>query len=344
MNMKTEQRWPAEWEPSRAVLMAWPHADTDWAYMLDEAQDCISRIAMAISARARVVMVAPDIDEPRRFLADRGADMSRFMLVQLPTNDTWARDFGPITTYDACGRLVINDFQFNGWGLKFASDRDNMVTRGLRDAGLFGDSQYRNELSFTLEGGSIDIDADGTLLTTAECLLSPNRNGADTRADIEAKLAVTLGAKHQVWLEHGYLAGDDTDSHVDTLARFLPGGIIAYTACDRTDDEHYAELKLMEGELERARNAQGEPYTLVPLYIPEAIYDDDGQRLPATYANFLIVNDAILLPTYGRPDYDRRAIDALSAAAPQMAIIPIDCQALICQHGSLHCATMQMPA
>ncbi len=168
MNMKTEQRWPAEWEPSRAVLMAWPHADTDWAYMLDEGQDRISRIAMAISARARVVMVAPDIDEPRRFLADRGADMSRFMLVQLPTNDTWARDFGPITTYDACGRLVINDFQFNGWGLKFASDRDNMVTRGLRDAGLFGDSQYRNELSFTLEGGSIDIDADGQI---APCIL-----------------------------------------------------------------------------------------------------------------------------------------------------------------------------
>lgn len=342
MNMKTEQRWPAEWEPSKSVLMAWPHADTDWAYMLDEAQDCIARIAMAISGYARVVMVAPDIDEPRQSLIGRGADMSRFCLAELPTNDTWARDFGPITTVDADGHLIINDFQFNGWGLKFASDRDNMVTRGLWDKGVFDGAEYRNELSFTLEGGSIDIDADGSLLTTAECLLSPNRNGADSRADIEAKLAATLGTTHQIWLEHGYLAGDDTDSHVDTLARFLPGGIIAYTACDRADDEHYAELKLMEGELERARNAKGEPYRLVPLHIPEAIYDEDGQRLPATYANFLIVNGAILLPTYGQPEYDRRAVEALAKAAPQMAIVPVDCQALIRQHGSLHCATMQL--
>lgn len=340
--MKTDLRWPAEWEAARSVLMAWPHADTDWAYMLDEAQDCISRIALAISSRARVVMVAPDAEQPRRWFLGMGADLDRFDFVELPTNDTWARDFGPITTLDADGHAIINDFQFNGWGLKFASDRDNMVTRGLIAKGILSDAAYRNELSFTLEGGSIDIDADGTLLTTAECLLSPNRNGADSRADIERKLACALGAKRQIWLEHGYLAGDDTDSHVDTLARFLPGGVIAYTACDRPDDEHYAQLRLMEDELRLAVNAEGEPYRLVPLYIPAPVYDADGQRLPATYANFLIINGAILLPTYGQPRHDRRAIEALTHAARGMEIVPIDCSALIRQHGSLHCATMQL--
>lgn len=340
--MKTDRRWPAEWEPARAVLMAWPHRDTDWAYMIDEAQDCIARVAMAISGRAQVVMVAPDINEPLAFLRGRGADMSRFRLVELSTNDTWARDFGPISTVGADGKVAVCDFQFNGWGLKFASDRDNMVTRGLVGAGLFPDAEYRNELSFTLEGGSIDIDSEGTLLTTAECLLSPNRNGADSREQIEARLAEALGAGHQIWLGHGYLAGDDTDSHVDTLARFLPGGIIAYTACDRPDDEHYAELKAMEAELREARSAAGEPYRLVPLCIPEAIYDEDGLRLPATYANFLIVNGALLLPTYGCAEHDRRAIEALSQAAPGLEIVPVDCKALIRQHGSLHCATMQL--
>jgi len=340
--MKNDQRWPAEWEPVSAVLMAWPHAGTDWAYMLGDAQDCIVRIAMAISERVRVVMVAPDIDEPLDHLRRSGADLLRIRILKLPTNDTWIRDFGPISTVGIDGKIAINDFQFNGWGLKFASDRDNMITRGLADVGLFAGAEYRNELSFTLEGGSIDIDADGTLLTTAECLLSPNRNGADSRADIESKLRATLGTSHQIWLEHGYLAGDDTDSHVDTLARFLPGGIIAYTACDRPDDEHYAELSLMEAELRAARNSAGEPYRLVPLYIPDAICDEDGQRLPATYANFLIVNGALLLPTYGRPEHDRRAIEALSQAVPGLVIVPVDCQALIRQHGSLHCSTMQL--
>ncbi|MCM1451752.1 MAG: agmatine deiminase family protein [Clostridium sp.] len=340
--MRSERRWPAEWEPCRAVILAWPHAGTDWAYMLDEAQDCIARIAMAISRRAAVVMLAPEPNEPCEFLMRRGANLRRIIFVEMPTNDTWARDFGPISTVSPDGRVTINDFQFNGWGLKFAANLDNMITGRMLKMGLFPKADYRNELSFTLEGGSIDIDEDGTLLTTAECLLSPNRNGALSRKEIELKLRQTLGAVGQIWLEHGHLTGDDTDSHVDTLARFLPGGKIAYAACDRADDEHFIDLQHMECELLLAKNSKGDPYDLVPLYIPDAIYDEDGQRLPATYANFLLLNGAILLPTYGQPKYDQMAIGALAKAAPQMEIVPIDCRALIRQHGSLHCATMQL--
>lgn len=340
--MKNDLRWPAEWEPCRAVLMAWPHADTDWAYMLDEAQDCIARIACAISRRAAVVMLAPDPNEPCRKMAKMGARLSHLLFVEMPTNDTWARDFGPISTIGPDGKITINDFQFNGWGLKFAADLDNLITRKMHNMGLFPMAEYNNHLSFTLEGGSIDIDSDGTLLTTAQCLLSPNRNGSDSRREIERRLQSALGAKHQIWLEHGFLSGDDTDSHVDTLARFLPGGKIAYTACDRQDDLHFSELQHMECELLLAENASGEHYELVPLYIPNPICDDLGMQLPATYANFLFVNNAIFLPTYGDAKYDQMAIDSLSEAVPQMKIIPIDCRALIQQHGSLHCATMQL--
>lgn len=340
--MKNEVRWPAEWRPCRAVLMAWPHEDTDWAYMLADAQDCIARIALAISKYAKVVMAAPNVSEPQECFNRRGADMSRFFFAEMPTNDTWARDFGPISVIDADGNIAITDFQFNGWGLKFASNHDNLITKNLWEKGIFSSANYRNELSFTLEGGSIDIDDDGTLLTTAECLLSPNRNGANSRKDIEDKLQSTLGANRQIWLTHGALAGDDTDSHVDTLARFLPGGKIAYASCDREDDIHFGELKLMEEELRNARNSSGLPYELIPLPIPSPIFDEAGLRLPATYANFLIVNGAILLPIYGDKKYDAMAIDAISKAAPQMKIEPIDCRSLIQQHGSLHCATMQL--
>lgn len=340
--MKNDLRWPAEWEPSRAVLMAWPHEDTDWAYMLDEAQDCIARIASAISRFAAIVMVAPCRNQPIEHLRRHNANMAKFRFVEMPTNDTWARDFGPICVIDKHCKIAVTDFQFNGWGLKFSSNYDNLITRNLWNNGIFENAEYRNELGFTLEGGSIDIDSDGTLLTTTECLLSPNRNGADSREEIEGKLQDALGATHQIWLEHGALAGDDTDSHVDTLARFLPEGKIAYAACDRRDDAHYAELKMMEDELKSARSSSGQSYDLVPLFIPEPIFDDTGLRLPATYANFLIVNGAILMPTYGDEKYDAMAIDALAKALPKMEIVPIDCRALIQQHGSLHCATMQL--
>lgn len=335
-------RLPAEWESTEAVLLSWPHAGTDWAYMLDEVENCFVNIATAIAPYARVVIVAPDIDHVASKLQHIPAE--RLIICPMPTNDTWARDFGPITTIDAEGRLIVNDFKFNGWGLKFAADKDNLITSRLCKAGLFTGLRA-NRLGFVLEGGSIESDGEGTLLTTSECLMSPNRNGSLNRDEIEDYLKDAFGVTKVLWLDHGALAGDDTDSHIDTLARLAPpGDVIFYTGCNDPDDEHYPALKAMAEQLATFTTASGKPYTLIELPLPDAVYDpDEGIRLPATYANFLIVNGAVLLPVYNQAMKDRQAIDTLRVALPDYEIVPVDCRALIRQHGSLHCVTMQLP-
>lgn len=335
------RRMPAEWEPSGAVLIAWPHADTDWAYMLDEVTQCYRDIASAIiRSGATLVVVAPDISVPKKHLA--GTDTSRIIFCQVATNDTWARDFGPITVIGDDTGIKLIDFCFNGWGLKFAANLDNLITSKLSRSSLFT-APRENHLGFVLEGGSIESDGMGTILTTSECLLSPNRNGDLSRSDIEDYLNQSLGATRVLWVDHGYLAGDDTDSHIDTLARLAPHDTILYVKCDNPSDEHYNELSLMEQDLKALRTADGLPYNLVALPMPDPIYDEDGQRLPATYANFLITDTAILLPTYGQPANDRLASQIMQIVFPDREIVTVDCRALIHQHGSLHCVTMQLP-
>ena len=183
----------------------------------------------------------------------------------------------------------------------------------------------------------------GTLLTTTECLLSPHRNGKLNQVEIEEDLKSTFHLQKVLWLDHGYLAGDDTDSHIDTLARFCSTDTIAYVKCDNTEDEHYEALHAMEEQLKTFRTLAGEPYRLLALPMADKV-EEDGERLPATYANFLIMNDAILYPTYQQPDNDRKAGEVLQQAFPKHQVIGIDCRALIKQHGSLHCVTMQYPS
>lgn len=334
-------RLPAEWEPQQAVLLAWPHQDTDWAYMLPEVTDCYVRLAHAVARFAKLIIVAPETDSVRALLADIPEE--RIAFLDILTNDTWTRDYGAITTLStADGSPVYNDFCFNGWGLKFAANHDNLVTRKMVFSGLLA-GRYRNELGFVLEGGSIESDGAGTILTTRECLLSPNRNGDLTRREIGRKLKSVFGAQRVLWLDHGALAGDDTDSHIDTLARLAPDNTIIYVGCDDPDDEHFAELRAMRSDLRAMRSASGEPFNLVELPLPDAIYDDEGNRLPATYANFLIVNNGVLVPVYNQPKKDRLACQIIRVAFPGHEIVPVDCRALIQQHGSLHCATMQFP-
>ena len=234
------------------------------------------------------------------------------------------------------------DFTFNGWGLKFAADKDNLITRHLIQSGALH-GEYLNRLGFVLEGGSIESDGMGTLLTTSRCLLSPNRNGQMNQAEIEEYLCSTFHLQRILWLNHGFLAGDDTDSHIDTLARFCSPDTIAYVQCTDPEDEHYDALHLMEEQLKTFRTLKDTPYRLLPLPMPNAVVID-GERLPATYANFLIMNEAVLYPTYGQPENDARAHEVLQTAFPKHEIIGIDCQVLIRQHGSLHCVTMQYPA
>ncbi|MDE6173237.1 MAG: agmatine deiminase family protein, partial [Bacteroides sp.] len=250
------------------------------------------------------------------------------------------RDHGAITLLDE-GTPSLLDFTFNGWGLKFASDKDNLITRQAIEAGVMH-GRYVNRLGFVLEGGSIESDGQGTLLTTSQCLLSPNRNGQMDRDEIEAYLCSEFRLQRVLWLDHGYLAGDDTDSHVDTLARFCSPDTIAYVQCTDTQDEHYEALRRMEEQLKTFRTADGAPYRLLPLPMADRI-EEDGERLPATYANFLIMNSAVLYPTYCQQENDARAKEVLQEAFPNHEIIGIDCRALIRQHGSLHCVTMQYP-
>jgi agmatine deiminase len=235
---------------------------------------------------------------------------------------------------------VVLDFGFNAWGLKFAADLDNRVSRGLAAAGLFRAPVRVPGL--VLEGGSIDSDGAGTLLTTTACLLSPNRNPHLDRAGLERALADLLGAERVLWLEHGALTGDDTDAHIDTLARFCPDDTIAYVRCDDPADEHFAPLAAMEAELRAFRTGAGRPYRLVALPWPRPVFDRDGHRLPATYANFLVINRAVLVPTYRDPR-DAAALETLAALFPGRKVIGIDSLPLIHQHGSLHCLTMQLP-
>jgi len=333
------RRLPAEWELHGAVLLSWPHAGTDWAYMLDAVTECYVKLAEAIAAEARLIIVGPDLTVPRKCLAHLPAQS--VVYVEMPTNDTWARDFGPISVEDGKG-YAIADFQFNGWGLKFASCFDNLVTFNLVAKGIIT-GKYENRRGFVLEGGSIESDGRGTLLTTAGCLLSSNRNAEMDEAQIETYLKDVFGLKKVLWLHHGALAGDDTDGHTDTLARMAPDHTIIYTATDRRDDQHYEELQAMKRELMTFATDDGKPYRLVELPLPEAIYDEYGERLPATYVNYLVIGGAVLMPTYGQPDYDGAAAAALGGAFPGFRVVTVDCRALICQHGSLHCATMQLP-
>lgn len=330
-----------EWFAQSGVMLTWPHERTDWKPMLGEVTELYVRLAFEISTRETLLIVCPDTAAVRRLLDERLPKRATAHIIykECPTNDTWARDHGPLTVISQDGAELL-DFRFDGWGGKFPAELDNAINARLTDV-LHG--RYVDCLDFTLEGGSIETDGRGTLLTTTRCLLNPNRNPQLDRAHIEALLSERLGVTRFLWLEHGALAGDDTDSHIDTLARLCPGGTIAYVQCRDQADPHYEELRLMEEEIRRFRTPEGQPYKLVPLPLPAAIYDADGERLPATYANFLVMNTTVLMPAYAQSEADEAAAQALRRAFPEHDVVSLDCRPLIHQHGSLHCATMQFP-
>lgn len=338
--MTTKFRLPAEWEPQSCVQLTFPHADSDWAAMLDQVMPCFVEIAAAIARFQTVIVVCDSLERVRPLLA--GLPPERLYLVEIPSNDTWARDHGGITVLDENDQPLIWDFVFNGWGLKFPAHLDNLITGRMHTAGIFSDSSLRPG-GIVLEGGGIESDGQDTLLTTSACLLSPNRNPHLDREQLEEILRTRFGMSRILWLEHGHLVGDDTDSHIDTLARFCDPQTIAYVQCTDPADEHYQDLEEMKRELEALRTSQGEPYRLVPLPWPDSCRAEDGHRLPATYANFLIINGAVLVPTYGLPQ-DEGALRILADCFPKREIVGINCRPLIEQHGSLHCVTMQYPA
>lgn len=316
----------AEWEPQSMVQLTWPHKNTDWAPILPEITSVYEEMAREIAKRESLLIVAPEgFPIPKAFNVQRSTFTS---------NDTWARDHGFISVEDN-GNLILLDFCFNGWGEKFEAAFDNAINRHLYDQELVRGT-YENHLDFVLEGGSIESDGKGTVFTTTCCLMAPHRNQPLTQAQIEDRLKQYLGAERIVWINHGSLIGDDTDGHIDTLVRICPDDTLLYIGADAD----HPDLLAMEGELRTLRTFDGRPYRLLRLPLPRPIYDG-GDRLPATYANYLVINGAVLVPTYAQPDLDAEALRTIALAYPDREIVPIDCRPVIRQHGSLHCCTMQ---
>jgi len=323
---------PAEFEKQSFVQLIFPHARSDWAPYLKEACRTFSAIASAIARYETCLIVCDDIERVRSYFHDD----TNLAFIRYQSDDTWARDCSGITIYHH-GKPEILDFSFNGWGGKFNAARDNAMTAALE--ANYDNAVYKAD--FILEGGAVDSSGEGAILTTSACLLNPNRNPGFSKEEIETKLFTYLGAKEIFWLNHGYLSGDDTDSHVDTLARFIAPDTIMYVQCSNPYDEHFNALKKMENELIALRRSNTKPFCLIPLPMCDAIYYEE-ERLPATYANFLMINNAVLVPTYNVAQ-DSEALSLFHRAFPHRDIIAIDCSVLIRQHGSLHCVTMQFP-
>ena len=338
--MTVDFRFPAEWEPQSAVLIAWPHADTDWVERLAEVEDTYVALVAAIARFQQVVICVADDDlqiyaEAR--LRSARIDMSKVRFVPAEYDDTWLRDTGPITLR-AGERFKQLDFRFTGWGGKYEASRDDLLVGELSGMDLFHD-YFVQSIDFALEGGAIETDGDGTLLTTWKCL--HERHPQLSREDITAKLSGWLQQDRVLWLDHGYLEGDDTDAHIDTLARFADKDAIVFQACEDPADSHHAELGAMAEEIAALRTTDGQPYRLFPLPWAKPVLDA-GRRLAASYANFLIINGAVLMPAYGDAA-DGQAAAVLAQAFPGREIVQVPCRSLIWQNGSLHCITMQLP-
>jgi len=325
-------------------MLSWPHPHSDWAPWLAQVDLVYCQIVRAVSQYEGLLIIC--YDQAHRFhiqqiLQQQAIDSKRLQFHIIKTNDSWARDHGPVTVlHEGLPRLL--DFGFNGWGGKYPAALDDRISQSLYSQHAFAKIDIE-AWPFILEGGSIDTDGQGTLLTTAQCLLTPTRNPHYNKTAVENLLQASLGIDRVLWLTKGELMGDDTDSHIDMLARFCDTRTIAYTSCDDESDPHYLPLKAMQSELLGFKTSTGDPYQLVALPIPSPIYNQQGQRLPASYANFLIINQAVLLPVYGDKK-DELASDRLGSCFPGRKIIRIDCRPLIEQFGSLHCISMQLPA
>ncbi len=331
------RRLKAEWERHKLILLAFPHEETDWAKdgKLQEATTPFLKISQAIAYSQSVYILCKEKSKIEELFCSK----RNITFIECDFNDTWVRDYGALSIEED-GQNKLLDFRFDGWGGKFEAKLDDEVNTCLSKRGYFGVTPLER-VDYVLEGGSIDSDGEGTILTTTECLCNPNRNGGKSKSEVEEVLKEKLGAKRVLWLDSGYIAGDDTDSHIDTLARFVSKDMIVYQSCEDSSDEHYQALKEMEKELKRFKTADGKPYNLVALPMPKAIFKD-GFRLPATYANFLITNYSVIVPTYQDKANDKEVVEIFKELFPKREIIPIDATKLITQGGSIHCSTMQI--
>ena len=339
-------RFPAEWEPQAAVILAWPHAGTDWAPWLNDVEQSYIELARAILSRASLILLVKNkaLEVRAVRLIDRDDDQAsgKLRTTRYDYDDTWLRDTGPITLCKlTSGTEAFRwlDFSFTGWGGKYGASNDDKIIQHLASLPEFSAIEHL-PVPFALEGGAIESDGAGTLLTTWNCL--SKRHPDKTRAQIEKVLRQNLSVRRVLWLEHGELAGDDTDAHIDTLARFASTECFVYQSCDDASDPHFAPLNAMAAEIAQLKQVNGKPYCSIALPWAPVLTASDGRRLAASYANYLVLNGAILMPGYG-VETDIAASMQLSLAFPQHEILVVPARSLIEQNGSLHCVTMQLP-
>jgi len=321
------KRLIAEFQRQIFTQIIFPHEKTDWKCCLKDAKKTFVNIVNEIIKYQKCLVICNDVEYVKNYFTDN----KNLYFKEYETDDTWARDISAISVEEN-NEIKLLNFTFNGWGAKFEAFKDDKMTEKIMPNAI--------KCDFILEGGAIDCNGDGIILTTSKCMLNKNRNSSLDVNQITQKLKDFFNAEHILYLNHGYLAGDDTDSHIDTLARFISKESIMYVKCDDINDEHYHELKLMEEELQMIAKEQN--LQLIALPMCDALYFE-GERLPATYANFLFVNGAVLVPTYG-VSQDKKALEIFKNTFHDRDIIGIDCSVLIRQHGSLHCVSMNFPA
>ena len=332
----TKKRLPAEWEQQQMIQLALPKPHSDWRENYEEVIATYVELIAAIVRFQPVLLICEEVEAAQKIIPKRLHQ--KIIWTAFPTNDTWCRDYGGITLIGEEQKTLL-DCAFNGWGNKYPATLDNQVTALLYQRGFFPSYQYQ-KTGFVLEGGSIDSNGNGILLTTTHCLLHKERNPQLSQQEIERFLINQLAAKKVLWLEEGYLQGDDTDGHIDMLARFIAEDCICYVQCPDTSDPHYSTLQKMEKTLKTFTNLEGKAFRLFPLPLPDSVYNPRGERLPATYLNFLFINNALLIPQYNQAK-DREVLAFFADFFPEKEIIGINCTPLIQQGGAIHCASMQ---
>ncbi len=335
-------RMPAEWARQRAVWLSWPHNLETWPEKYEPIPAKFAEITAVISRYEEICIncAAPYQPGALDLLRGAGARMERVFLFDHPTNDAWCRDHGPIFVRQTeSGEIAATDWLYNAWGGKYPPfDLDNLIPAMVAE--VRGARRFKFDL--VLEGGSIDVNGEGDLLTTEACLLNPNRNPECSRDEIEAAVKSGLGVERIHWLRDGIL-GDDTDGHIDDMTRFFaPDGIVTCLEPDPSDGNH-AVLEENRARLETFRGDGGNSFEIRSLPMPEACWFA-GQRMPASYANFLIINEAVLIPAFRQSDRDSEAVAVLAGCFPGREIIPIDCLDLVWGLGTLHCISQQEPA
>jgi agmatine deiminase len=340
-------RMPAEWEQHEATWIAWPHEKTDWPGKFTPIQWIYGEIVRHLSPAEKVHILVEDTDAGERvgrILRRCGVNLNAVRLFPIPTDRSWTRDFCPIFVRNADGRRGLLNWRFNGWAKYCNAQRDDAVTESVvpQLELPFWTPKWKGE-RVVLEGGSIDVNGAGTILTTEECLLSDiqARNPSLTRQDMEQIFVEYLGAHHTLWLRNG-IAGDDTHGHVDDLARFTDARTVVIAAEENTSDANYRPLQENLAILREMKDQDGEALRVETLPMPEPVLFD-GQRLPASYANFYIANRTVLVPTFNDPN-DRVALNKLAELFPTRSVVGIACTDLVLGLGTLHCMTQQQPA